>query len=184
MCDAVLVRTFAALLRGINVGGRTLVPMADLRALLVSIGLEDVTTYIQSGNVVFRTAETGTKSLTAAIERAVAERFGVDVSVLLRTPAQLSGLPGRNPFLPGGRQGALHVVFLDRKPKADAVAGLDPDRSPGDRWSVDGREIFLQLPSGSGRSKLTLDWFERRLGVRGTVRNWRTVLELISRTGG
>ena len=157
--------------------------MAELRSLLTSLGLEDVETYIQSGNVVFRSTETGGDALVSRIEDAIAERFGLTVSVLLRTPAELVELVGRNPFLVDEPDLAkLHVVFLDREPTAKAVAGLDPDRSPGDRWSVRGREVYLHLPNGAGRTKLTLDHFERRLAVRGTARNWKTALELVART--
>ncbi len=177
--------THVALLRGINVGGRAMVPMAELRSLLSTLGLVDVETYIQSGNVVFRSTETDGAELVSRIEAAITESFALTVTVMLRTPAELAELVGRNPFLADEPDLAkLHVVFLDREPSADAVAGLDPDRSPGDRWKVRGREIYLHLPGGAGRTKLTLDYFERRLGVRGTARNWRTVLELLARSRG
>ena len=174
------VTTFAALLRGINVGGRNSIPMADLRASLTSCGLEDVSTYIQSGNIVFRTAGEAA-SVVKLVGRRIAESFGMNITVLLRTHDELAQIVERNPF-PGVERNAkaLHVVFLDRAPAS--VETLDPDRSPPDRFGVVDREIYVHYPKGSGRSKLTLAYFERQLGVRGTGRNWNTLLELIARS--
>ena len=170
-------QTFAALFRGINLGGKNKVPMRELAALFGSLGHEDVVTYIQSGNVVFTSAGRDTKRLTAAIEAAVGEQFGLDVRVVLRTHAELEEIETACPF-----DDAVHVVFLDRPPAAADVEALDPDRSPGDSFAVAGSEIFLNLPRGAGRTKLTLAWFERRLGVVGTQRNWNTLLKLIAMT--
>jgi len=174
------MQTFVALLRGINVGGRALVSMPELTSLLASMGLEDVSTYIQSGNVVFSSPAPDEQALAAGIEERITEAFGVSTTVLLRTPAELAEIAGDNPFL--GRDAdvsKLHVVFLSAPPPAGAVEELDPERSPPDEFRVRGREIYLKLPHGAGRSKLTIDYFERRLGVRATARNWRTLTKLI-----
>jgi len=175
--------TYVALLRGINVGGRKTVPMAELRSALTELGLEDVATYIQSGNVVFRGTQGATK-LTDGIERCVEETFGLDVRATLRTRDELAAVGNGNPFLERGADPAkLHVVFLDRKPAAKAVAELDPDRSPPDEFEVRGREIYLYLPNGMGRTKLSGDYFEHRLSVVATARNWRTALKLVELAG-
>jgi uncharacterized protein (DUF1697 family) len=174
------MRTLVALLRGINVGAKTKVPMAELRSSLESLGLEDVTTYIQSGNAVCRSRTAGTPALAARIERRIRKDFGIDAAVLLRTPAELAKVVNSNPFVRAGADPAkLHVAFLDSVPPRKAVAGLDPERSAPDEFEHRGREIYLHLPNGFGRSKLTIDYFERRLGVRATARNWRTVNKLI-----
>jgi uncharacterized protein (DUF1697 family) len=171
--------SFAALLRGINVGGRNKVSMAALKPALSSIGLEDVVTYVQSGNVVFRSAGKADE-VAAAIEKQIAKDFGLDVSVLLRTPAELRKIAKSNPFLKEEADlSKLHVVFLDRPPRPKAKGELDPERSPPDRFRLLGREIYLHLPNGSGRTKLTIDYFERRLGVRATARNWRTLQKVL-----
>ena len=177
-------KTFLALLRGVNLAGRNRVSMPELRSALESLGLEDVVTYIQSGNVVFRSGSAGGRQkLPAAIEGAIAERFGIDVIVMLRTPAELAKVAAGNPFLHGGADPArLHVVFLSGKPAANAAAQLDPERSPPDEFRLEGREVYLHLPNGYGRSKLTVDYFERALGVAGTARNWRTVTKLVALT--
>jgi uncharacterized protein (DUF1697 family) len=176
-------RTFVALLRGINLAGRNRVPMRELRSSLESLGLEDVVTYIQSGNVVFRSRSGGVQQLTGGIERRIVETFGIEVVVLLRTPAELAKVAAGNPFLRGGADPAkLHVVFLSGRPAKKDAARLDPERSPPDELRLEGREIYLHLPNGFGRSKLTVDYFERRLGVAATARNWRTVTKLVALT--
>jgi uncharacterized protein (DUF1697 family) len=172
-----MAETFAALLRGVNVGGRGKLPMPELVKAFEALGHTDVRSYIQSGNVVFRSRAADAEKVSAALERAIAEKFGLETRVLLRTHAELESIAAGSPF-----DEAVHVVFLDGKPKAAAVAALDPDRSPGDRFAVAGREIYLSLASGAGRTKLTLDWLERRLGVAGTQRNWNTLLKLVELT--
>jgi uncharacterized protein (DUF1697 family) len=169
--------TFAALLRGVNVGGHGKLPMPELVTAFESLGHEDVRSYIQSGNVVFRSTVTDEAELSAALERVLAEKFGLETSVVLRTHAELEAIAAGSPF-----DEAVHVVFLDGRPKPGAVATLDPERSPGDRFEVTGREIYLSLANGAGRTKLTLDWLERQLGVAGTQRNWNTVLKLVELT--
>jgi uncharacterized protein (DUF1697 family) len=177
------VQTFAALLRGINVGGKVKIPMADLRATLSSLGLEEVVTYIQSGNAVFRAPKDDEKTVATDIERAIQEAFGHDVAVLLRTHDELERVERDTPYpVDDAAPTRVHVVFLDEAPVKAAVSGLEPNRSPGDEFAVLGREIYLSLPNGLGRSKLTIDWFERGLGVRATARNWNTLRKLIELT--
>ena len=158
--------------------------MPELKSAFESVGFEDVVTYIQSGNVVFRSSSGGAKEIAARIEQQVAEVFGLNITVVVRTPAELKSIAKSNPFL---RREAdftkLHVVFLNRRPTAKAIAQLEPERSPPDEFRVHGREIYLHVPNGFGRSKLALDYFERRLRVDGTARNWKTLLKLLELTG-
>lgn len=159
--------------------------MTELRSLVTSLGFDDVRTLVQSGNVVFRGPAADAQLIAAGIEQRIAEVFGFDVAVLLRTPAELAETAANNPFLPHETDlSKLHVAFLDQEPAAEAVARLDPRRSPPDAFSVRGREIFLHYPHGAGRSKLTLEHLERRLAVRGTARNWNTLTRLLAMTGG
>jgi uncharacterized protein (DUF1697 family) len=168
---------YAAVLRGVNVGGRNKLPMTELRELMESLGCDGVVTYIQSGNAVFAT-ELAADAAAGAIEELIGERFGLSVRVLLRTSDELAAIAAANPFLGRDDPAKLHVVFLEAPPDPDTVASLDPARSPGDEFTLSGREIFIHYRHGSGRSKLTLDWFERSLGVAGTARNWNTLLKL------
>jgi uncharacterized protein (DUF1697 family) len=174
--------TYAALVRGINVGGRSRLAMSTLEAGLTALGFEDVVTYIQSGNAVFR-ARVARKGIAAAIERRIHADAGLSVTVVLRTQAELARVAQRNPFLAEEQEPRhLHVVFLDAVPATSAIGRLDPDRSPPDRFRVDGPHVYLHHPGGLGRSRLGADYLEKTLGVRGTARNWNTVLKLVELT--
>jgi uncharacterized protein (DUF1697 family) len=168
-----------AFLRAVNVGGRSRVPMKELRELLESLDLTDVGTYVQSGNVVFTARASGADALAAALEKAIAEAFDVKAKVLLRTQSELRNVAARHPFAADDPEPThLHVLFLRDKPTKAKVGQLEEDRFLPDRFSVKGREVFLHYPNGQGRSKLTIDYFERRLETVGTARNWKTVLAL------
>ena len=172
------MKPYVALLRAINLGSRNKVSMSDLRALFAALGFEDVSTYVQSGNVVFK-ASGNADDLTAAIEDRVRSDLGLGVRVLVRTGAQLAKVVDGNPFAARDADPAgLHVTFLAEKPSAAAVRGLDPARSDPDEFRVAGREVYLLCPNGYGRSKLTNAYFEKQLGVAATTRNWRTVTKL------
>lgn len=179
LCDTREVTAYVALLRGINLGARNKVPMKELRALFEDLGHEDVKTYLQSGNVIFK-AGPGAATAGEGIERALVDTFGFDVSVMLRTRKEMAAIAAANPFpTEGVAPTSLHVLFLARRPAAAAVRALDPDRSPPDEFAVKGREIYLSYPNGAGRSKLSLDYFEKKLAIRGTARNWNTVTKVL-----
>jgi uncharacterized protein (DUF1697 family) len=174
-----------ALLRGINVGGRNKIAMKDLHSSFVALGHGEVTTYIQSGNVVFRSASKLASKVGAAIEAEVSKTFGLKIGVLVRTPSDFDSLIEGNPYVVAGREiSKAMIMFLDDLPTSDAIAGLDPQRSPPDEFVVRGREIYLYCPNGFGRSKLSIDYFERRLRIRATARNWNTVVKLADLMGG
>lgn len=167
-----------ALLRGINVGGHRKVPMAGLRDALGKAGLGTVATYVQSGNLVLDAP--ADEATASAIEGVLADEFGLDdVPVVLRTGEQLSQIVARNPFPDEAEADPklVHVVFLHEAPENGA--SLDPDRSPDDRFHLDGTELWVHYPNGSGRSRLDLAYIERALGVGGTARNFRTVTKLL-----
>jgi uncharacterized protein (DUF1697 family) len=176
------VPTYVALLRGINVGGRAKVGMAALRAVFESLGYENVSTYIQSGNVVFDAPSRSASRVAVDVEHAVKRGTGVDAAVVIRTPTELAKVVAGNPFaeVRGAQPKQMHVGFLAARVPATAVKQLDPDRSPPDEFAVRGREIYLRCPNGIGRSKLTNDWFESKLRTRVTMRNWATVTKLLS----
>ena len=172
----------AALLRGVNVGGRARVPMGDLRVALTGAGLAEVETLLQSGNVVF---EAGAGDDARLVREIIAREFGIEVTVIMRTARQLRSIASKHPTATPDANGSLfHVTFLESKPSAKAVAGLEPERFEPDRFSVAGKEVYVSYPNGQGRSKLTLDYFERALGVKGTMRNLNTVNKLAELTGG
>lgn len=165
-----------ALLRGINVGGRHVVPMADLRAALELAGLRDVRTYIQSGNVVFRPGDTVPG---ATVRGVVRETFGFDVPVIVRSLDEVERIAGAHPGVGGAVPAKwLHVFLLDRQ--ADADDAPDPERFGADRLVVDGREVYATYPNGVGRSKLTLDVVERAFGAVATARNLSTLTAIVA----
>jgi uncharacterized protein (DUF1697 family) len=171
--------TYVALLRGINVGGKNMLPMKGLARLFEDAGCASVRTYIQSGNVLFNASPAKAGKLPALIAKGIADQFGYRVPVLLRTVDEFRETIGNNPFLQAGApENWLHVLFLETQPDASRIAALDPDRSPGDTYSVRGREIYLQCPNGVGNTKLTNTYFDSKLATISTGRNWRTVLKL------
>jgi uncharacterized protein (DUF1697 family) len=171
-------KTYVALLRGINLGTKKRISMPDLRALLESLGAEDVTTYVQSGNVVFKSAE-GSGKLTGGIERRIRRDLGLTVKVLLRTKPQLAKVVAGNPFAERVKDPTkLHVTFLAQTPNRSRVRRLDPNHGAPDEFRVVGREVFLHCPQGYGRSKLTNAYFEKELDVAATTRNWKSVTKL------
>jgi uncharacterized protein (DUF1697 family) len=180
------VTRYVALLRAVNVGGRNSLPMPALREALAAAGLDDVSTVLQSGNVVFRSGKT--EAAVAKLVRAtIADGFGLDTRALVRSGKELAAIAAKNPFLAGRETRdpkTLHVAFLEKAPTKAATAALDPDRSPPDAFAVRGREVYLSYPSGSGRSNLTLAYLEKVLRVEGTARNWRTVRRLAELLAG
>ena len=171
-------RAQVALLRGINVGGRNKLPMSELVRLLSGIGCLDVRTYIQSGNVVYLAGPALAARVPVLAAAAIKKDLGLTVPVVTRSGVALEAVARENPFA-AEDPATLHVGFLADAPSEEAVAALDPERSPPDRFQVHGGEIYLCLPNGVARSKLTNDYFDRTLGTICTIRNWKTVLALL-----
>ncbi len=182
--------THVALLRGINVGGRNKVSMADLRAVVTSLGHGDVATYIQSGNVVFTSQETDTTAIAAALERRLAEVLGVRSSVVVLSRAELSQVARDNPFPDETNPKCLHAVFRSAELTPDqvaAVAGAEQRaRAKGSRDEARavGRVVYLRTPDGLGRSELAAQLARSPTAEAadggGTARNWATVTKLLA----
>jgi len=171
--------TYVALLRGINVGGKHMLPMKELAAIFVEAGCANVRTYIGSGNVIFSAPARLLKVLPELITERIAERFGYRVPVIVRTSEQMAQAIRDNPFLQAGESAKmLYVYFLAHPPNAIAVGNLDADRSPPDAFRVCNQEIYLHLPNGGARSKLTNAYFDAQLSTTCTARNWATVLKI------
>jgi len=174
---------FVALLRGVNVGGRTL-PMQQLRDLVASLGHTDVVTYIQSGNVLFGSGRDDRDAIAHEIRAAIDATVGHDVTVVLRTPAELERVIATNPFADRGDTSPLHVTFLAEPRSAETLERLDAAARVGDEFHVTDLEIYVWCPTGYGRTVLTNEFFERRLLVAATTRNWRTVTTLAEMARG
>lgn len=174
---------YVALLRGINVGGKNMLPMPELAKMFIAAGCGDVRTYIQSGNVIFKAMPELAAQLKIAQQ--IEKKFAIKVPVVLRSASELEEMAANNPFLKAGAAAeSLHVMFLMDLPKAGLVKQLDSKRSAPDEFIVRGREIFLKLPNGVARSKLTNAYFDSKLETVSTGRNWRTVLKLLELAKG
>lgn len=173
-----------ALLRGINVGGKNMLPMAALSELFLEAGCRDVRTYIQSGNVVFSAPAKVAARIAGDVSAAIAKQFKLTVPVVIRSAADMEQVAQGNPFLRGakGDTSALYVAFLADKPDAKQIAVLDPNRSPGDEYKVVGGEIYMNLSTGAAKTKLTNAYFDSKLDTISTARNWNTVLKLVEMT--
>jgi uncharacterized protein (DUF1697 family) len=172
-----------ALLRGINVGGKNILPMKDLTAIFGAAGCTDVKTYIQSGNVIFRAEPKLMKNLAGDVSARIVAGFGIKAPVVLRTHGELKRTVANNPYLnTAANEKALFVMFLAAQPDSGDAAALDPQRSPPDQFTVYDRDIYLNLANGAATTKLTNQYFDSRLKTVSTARNWRTVLKLFELT--
>ena len=176
---------YAALLRGINVGGSKKVPMAELRALLEGLGHTGVRTYLQSGQAVFTSDHGDEESLAAELTRAIEERFGFTVDVLVRDHAYLKAVAEACPF-PAAELEAkqLHVTYFSAPVDAERFAEIDRAAYLPEEFRLGDRALYLYAPNGLGRSKLAEHLSKPRLnkGVIATSRNWNTVLKLVELT--
>ncbi|MGZ6954327.1 MAG: DUF1697 domain-containing protein [Acidimicrobiia bacterium] len=166
---------YVALLRGVNVGGRTL-PMAVLRACAEECGFDRVSTFIQSGNVLF-TTRLGAPKVASRLHDAIVEASGIDTQIALRTPRQMDALVAANPFVERAddpTKVSVAFLFPDTKPTLGAV---DPAVYAPDEVAVVGENAYLHTPNGMGRTTL-VPAVMKRLGLHGTVRNWRSTLKL------
>ena len=172
--------TYVALLRGVNVGGRAKLPMARLRELAGEIG-DDVRTYLQSGNVVLRSAAPAA-DVRAALEQRVSAELGKPATVVVLSAAQLRRVRDANPFPDEPDPTKLHAVFLAERPPAAKLKAFAPEAWAPEELRVAGTTAYLRLPGGLGRSKLAAA-VGKLLGVEGTARNWRTVEALVELSG-
>jgi uncharacterized protein (DUF1697 family) len=170
---------FAVLLRGVNLAGRNRVSMPVLRGALEDAGFTDVATYVQSGNVVL-TSRKAPKGVTTEVEHLLAERFGVDVRVVVRTRDELAAVVERNPLAKVAKDPKRYqVTFLESALPADVLRKLQALAKDGEQMKQVGRELYVWHPHGLARSKLAARLAEKGLGVAATARNWRTVTKLL-----
>ena len=172
--------TFISLLRGINVSGQKQIRMEDLRAVYEALGLEKVRSYVQSGNVLFNSFETDPARLARLIETQIERTFGFTTPVITRTVTDLEQVLANNPFL-NERQAeptSLYVTLLSALPSEGARNVINNPSKDGDEFFLAGREVYVFCPNGYGRTKLNNTFFEKKLGITATTRNWKTVSTL------
>jgi len=163
--------------------GHNSIKMADLRALFIMIGLTDAETFIQSGNVIFSmTGDITPAALSINIEQAILEKFNYIVPAMIRTHQELNELNSSNPFIgePGFNPSKMAVIFLHEKPSEIQLQKVKNIDYPPDRFKIIGKEIFIYCPNGFGRTKLYTNFFEKKMGVTGTARNWKTITTILN----
>jgi uncharacterized protein (DUF1697 family) len=170
-----------SMLRGVNVGGHNKIKMDALRALYESLGLRDPQTYVQSGNVVFRTQAKDLAALAKRIENAIERSFGFRPAVIVRTPSELRNVIARNPFAKRHAidPSRLLVIFLASDPSAEARSQVLKIEAEPEELRIDGREVYIYYPNGLARPKLPWARVEKTLKTSGTGRNWNSVTKLL-----
>jgi uncharacterized protein (DUF1697 family) len=176
---------FISLLRGINVGGQKRIGMADLVQLCTSLGFDNVRIYLQSGNVLFESQDRDPGRLSAMISENISGKFGFPVKVITRTSDELRRIILANPLAKEGLDAdKFHVTFLSDSPTEEFPGSRMKGEDGPDRYVIIGREIYLFCPNGYGRTKFSTSFFEKKLGVFATTRNWKTVTTLAEMAEG
>jgi uncharacterized protein (DUF1697 family) len=170
------------MLRGINVGGQKKIQMDRLRESFEALGFEQVKTYVQSGNVIFKAKSGSPLRLSKKVEGQILKDFGFSISVILRTSHEMGQTIRNNPFVKekGIDLSKLHVTFLASCPNKATVQKLEALAAEPDQFCYSGKEVYLYCPNGYGRTKLSNNALERVLSVCATTRNWRTANKLFA----
>ena len=177
-----LMNTYISMLRGINVSGQKKIRMAELKSLYESLSLTNVETYVQSGNVVFDSKEQDAIKLRDSIESQIETVFGFSVPVLIRTGDEFKRIIESHPFA-GEEAVRVLVTFLYDRPENSKLEDLSHYKDKVDQFVIGEREIFLYCPGGYGKTKLSNAFFERKLDVIATTRNWKSVNALYQMAG-
>ncbi len=163
--------------------GHNSMKMSDLSRLYIELGFIDAETYIQSGNVIFKISSEENETTTAdKIEKSIKERFAYDVPVMIRNIEDLRVIFSSNPFIREEKfdPARTAVIFLHELPSEDQIQKVIKVDYPPDKFKIIGREIFIFCPNGFGRSKIYTNFFENKMGVTGTARNWKTITTILN----
>lgn len=173
------MKTYIALLRGINVSGKNSIKMDVLRLSLEKLYFQQVTTYIQSGNIVFKTENENTQEIELQIAQQIKMDFGYDIPVLVLEKEQLEQIIANNPFTQQEKESVfLHVTFFSSSPKNFDRTTIEVKKQNGEEIVIAETAIYLFCPKGYGKTKLTNNFLETALKINCTTRNWKTINEL------
>ena len=173
------MNVYIALLRGINVGGHKKVPMAELREVLTKSGLKNVQTYIQSGNVIFQSSEENKDKLEAVINKAINTHFGFDIPVLVKSKEEIKAILEDSPF-PEEKKITSYFIMLSETPEKDIIDEISKQIFPNEEFVITKNCVYIFYTLGAGKAKLGVNWFEKKLKVKATGRNYRTIVKLLS----
>lgn len=170
---------FLSILRGINVSGQKMIKMPDLKALYEELGFKNVSTYIQSGNVIFENKED--KELFKKIEKKIFEKYNFLVPVIIRSMEEMETTINGNLFLKEKKieLDKLHVTYLEEEPLPENLEKITNVQFEPDRFYISGKDIYIYCPDGYGKTKLNNTFFENKLKVKATTRNWKTTNEIL-----
>ena len=171
------MNTFIALLRGINVGGHKKIMMADLKMLFESLGFEKVTTYIQSGNVVFRSKEEA--NLAGIIAKAIETKYGFIVPVLVKKASEMSEIVSKCPFFDEKREKS-YFILLEENPSVESIELTAAFSNPDEEFHIAKDCVYIYYTVGAGKAKMGNNFFEKKLKVIATARNYRTMTKLLT----
>lgn len=174
------MNTYLGILRGINVGGKNRLKMSDLKALCEKLGFESVETYVQSGNLVFKSMETETDQIAERLERGLYNEWGLEVPVLVFSKADWGKVIEENPFLrdPNKNPDWFHVTFLAKPSPVEGEQNWGSHIGEGEAIEVFSKAVYLYCPNGYAKTKLHNGYLEKALKVKATTRNWKTTLQL------
>lgn len=174
------MQTYITILRGINVSGQKMINMEALKTLMKDLGFQNIKTYIQSGNLIFEHEKVDLYELAKQIEEQILQQYGFQVTVIIRTPGDFEHIINNNPFLITRKEDTnkLHVTFLSSEPKEEYLAKITRPENIPDEFVISGDHVFVFCPNGYGNSKISNTFFENKLKVTATTRNWKTVMKL------
>jgi len=175
------METYISILRGINVSGQKKIKMLDLKCLYENLGFQDVQTYIQSGNVIFKSPKIGKAILKNEIETKISKQYGFSVPVQVLELQELIEVFASNPFVNKRNEdiSKLHVTFLEEVPEAELRSEIMNIQSASDEFIINGKVVYVFCPNGYGRTKLNNTFFEKKLKTSATTRNWKTISKLV-----
>jgi uncharacterized protein (DUF1697 family) len=176
-----MMATYISILRGINVSGQKVIKMDVLKVLYEDLNFKNVKTYIQSGNIVFQYTSTAHTELEQLISRKINQQFGFDVSVMVMNIEKLTRIISNNPFIKDETKDIshLHVTFLSSVIEKVDKEIINQYKSAGEEFLISDDVIYLYCPNGYGKTKLSNTFFEKKLKVGATTRNWKTTNELL-----
>jgi uncharacterized protein (DUF1697 family) len=174
-------KTYISILRGINVSGSKIIKMEDLKRMYENLNLENIQTYLQSGNVIFSSKETDLKKLEIKISHRIEKDFGFKVPVIVMTAEILQNIVEQNPFTKDSKKepSFLHVTFLDVKSKEFDIKSINDKKQGNEEIKFSDNAVYLYCPDGYGNTKLNNNFLENKLKVQATTRNWKTINELL-----
>lgn len=170
------MKKYIALLRGINVSGQKKIKMTELKSLFQKMNFQNIETYIQSGNIIFSSKENSVKTLERKISAGIKNKFGFEVHTFIITSKEIKDVLINNPFIKKKKDTErLYVTFLSAQPLQEKIQNLNSSNFSPEEYQIVGKIIYLHLPNGAGKAKLNNNFFENKLKVNATTRNWKTI---------